>query len=51
MLATVRPHDIAGQTRGRMAAEEIANLVLVDAKLKKIKAVLKAAVLECGRRG
>ena len=45
MLATVRPRDIAGKTRRRMAAEEIADLVAVDAKLKKIKAELKAAVL------
>jgi transposase len=44
MLATVRPRDIAGKTRRRMAAEEIADLVVVDRKLKKIKAELKAAV-------
>jgi transposase len=48
MLATVRPRDIAGKTRRRMAAEEIADLVAVDAKLKKIKAELKAAVVERG---
>ena len=48
MLATVRPRDIAGKTRRRMAAEEIADLVAVDAKLKKIKAELEAAVLARG---
>ena len=48
MLATVRPRDIAGKTRRRMAAEEIVDLVAVDAKLKKIKAELKAAVVERG---
>ena len=48
MLATVRPRDIAGKTRRRMAAEEIADLVALDAKLKKIKAELKAAVVERG---
>lgn len=48
MLATVRPRDIVGKTRRRMAAEEIADLVAVDAKLKKIKAELKAAVLARG---
>ena len=48
MLATVRPRDIAGKTRRRMAAEEIADLVAVDTKLKKIKAELKAAVTERG---
>ena len=45
MLATVRPRDLAGKTRRRMAAEELADLVAVDAKLKKIKAELKAAVM------
>lgn len=48
MLATVRPRDIAGKTCRRMAAEEVADLVAVDAKLKKIKAELKAAVVERG---
>jgi len=48
MLTSVRPRDIAGKTRRRMAAEEIADLVALDAKLKKIKAELKAAVLERG---
>jgi transposase len=44
MLATVRPRDIAGKTRRRMAADELADLVAVDGKLKKIKAELKTAV-------
>ena len=48
MLATVRPRDIAGKTRRRIAAEEIADLVAVDAKLKKMKAELKAAVIARG---
>jgi transposase len=48
MLATVRPRDLAGKTRRRMAAEELADLVAVDAKLKKMKAELKAAVLARG---
>jgi transposase len=50
MLATVRPRDIAGKTRRRMAAEELADLVAVDAKLKKIKAELKTAVQRRGSR-
>jgi hypothetical protein len=41
MLATVRPRDIAGKARRRMAAEELADLVAVDKKLKKIKAELR----------
>ena len=32
MLASVRPRDIAGKTRRRLAAEELAELVAVDAK-------------------
>jgi len=44
----VRPRDIAGKTRRRMAAEELADLVVVDAKLKKIKAELKAMVIARG---
>ena len=48
MLATVRPRDVAGRTRRRMAAEEVADLVAVDAKLKKIKAELKATVTDRG---
>ena len=44
MLATVRPRDIAGKTRRRMAAEELADPVAVEAKLKKIQAELKTAV-------
>lgn len=48
MLATVRPRDIAGKTRRRMAAEEIADLVALDTKLKRIKAELRTAILERG---
>lgn len=42
ILATVRPRDVAGKTRRRMAAEQLPDLMAVDAKLKKIKAELKA---------
>jgi transposase len=48
ILAGVRPRDVAGRTRRRMAAEELADLVAVDAKLKAMKAELKAAVLARG---
>ena len=48
MLATVRPRDIAGKTRRRVAAEELAELFAVDAKLKKSSAELKAIVLARG---
>jgi transposase len=45
MLATVRPRDVAGRTRRRIAAEELAELFAVDAKMKKATAELKALVL------
>jgi len=44
MLARVRPRDLAGKTRRRMAAEELADLARYDARLKAMKAELKAAV-------
>jgi transposase len=45
MLASVRPRDVAGRTRRRVAAEELAELMVVDAKIKKATAELKAMVL------
>lgn len=48
LLATVRPRTVLRKTIRRMAAEEIADLVAVDAKLKASKKELKAAVLARG---
>lgn len=48
LLASVRPRDIAGKTRRRIAAEELAELVTVEAKMKKATAELKAIVLGRG---
>ena len=45
MLASVRPRDVAGKTRRRVAAEELAELVAVDAKIKWATAELKTLVL------
>ena len=45
MLAGVRPRDIAGKTRRRIAADELAELVAVEAKIKKSTAELKTMVL------
>jgi transposase len=44
LLATVRPRDLAGKTRRRMAGQELDDLHRLDAKLKAMKAELKAAV-------
>jgi hypothetical protein len=48
LLASVRPRDLAGKTRRRMAAEELEDLHRLDAKLKTMKSELKAAVLATG---
>jgi transposase len=45
MLAGVRPRDVAGKTRRRIAAEELAELVAVDSKIKKATAELTTMVL------
>jgi transposase len=50
MLASVRPREIAGKTRRRIAAEELAELVAVDSKIKKATAELRAMVLARGSR-
>ncbi|WP_203046179.1 transposase [Pimelobacter simplex] len=50
MLASVRPRDIAGKTRRWIAAEELAELIAVEAKIKKATAELKTIVLARGSR-
>lgn len=44
LLASVRPRDIVGKTRRRMAADQITDLAAVDVKLKAIKKELRDAV-------
>ncbi|MEP6666560.1 MAG: transposase [Nocardioidaceae bacterium] len=44
----MRPRDIAGKTRRRIAAEELADLVTVEAKMKKATAELKVLVKSRG---
>ena len=48
MLAGVRPRDIAGKTRRRIAAEELTELIAVEAKMKKATVELKTMVLARG---
>ena len=50
MLAFVRPRDIAGKTRRRIAAEELADLIAVEEKIKRATVELKAMVLARGSR-
>ena len=50
LLASVRPRDIAGKTRRRIAAEELRELVAIEAKIKKSTAELKTMVVARGSR-
>lgn len=44
ILASVRPRDIAGKTRRRIAADELADLIVVGKKTKQATAELKILV-------
>jgi transposase len=48
MLAGVRPRDAIGRTVRRLAADQLADLVRLDVRLKALKAELKQAVLATG---
>jgi transposase len=48
ILASVRPRDLAGKTRRRLAAEQLAELVAVEKKIKALTKELKAMVLARG---
>jgi transposase len=48
ILASVRPRDLAGKTRRRLAAEQLAELVAVEKKIKASTKELKAMVLARG---
>ena len=44
ILASVRPRDLAGKTRRRLAVEQLAELVAVEKKIKALTKELKAMV-------
>ena len=48
ILATVRPRDVAGKTRRRLAAEQIAELIVIEKKIKALTKELKELVLASG---
>jgi transposase len=48
ILASVRPRDLAGKTRRRLAAEQLTELVGVEKKIKTLTKELKAMVLARG---
>jgi transposase len=50
ILASVRPRDLAGKTRRRLAAEQLAELVVVDKKIKAVTKELKVMVVASGSR-
>jgi transposase len=47
-LASVRPRDLAGKTRRRIAADELADLVAVEKKIKTLTKDLNAMVTASG---
>jgi transposase len=48
LLASVRPRDAAGRTRRRLAAELLAEIVVLDRKLKDSETQLREAVAAAG---
>jgi transposase len=48
ILASVRPRDVAGKTRRRLAAEQITELVAVEKKIKNLTKELKEMVIASG---
>jgi transposase len=48
ILASVRPRDLAGRTLRRLAAEQLAELIAIEKKIKTLTAELKATVLARG---
>jgi transposase len=50
ILASVRPRDVVGKTRRRLAAELLAELVVVEKKIKELKKELKTMVIARGSR-
>jgi hypothetical protein len=46
ILAGVRPRDLAGKTRRRLGAEQLAELTVVDKKITALTKELKVLVLQ-----
>jgi transposase len=48
ILASVRPRDVAGKTRRQLAADELADLITIEKKVKTLTIEIKAIVKERG---
>ena len=48
LLASVRPRDVAGKTRKRLAADLLADLILIDKRIKAATAELESLILARG---
>ncbi|MGH8893235.1 MAG: IS110 family transposase [Actinomycetes bacterium] len=48
ILGSVRPRDVAGKTRRRVAADELANLMVIEKKVKALTVEIQAIVTERG---
>lgn len=49
ILSSVRQRDVVGKTRRRLAAEQLAELVVIEKKIKDLKKEFQAMVLARGR--
>ncbi|WUI12945.1 IS110 family transposase [Kineococcus sp. NBC_00420] len=50
LLATVKPRDVVGKTRRALAVEKIADLTVIDAKIKAAKKQLSELITATGSR-
>ncbi|MGH8939751.1 MAG: IS110 family transposase, partial [Actinomycetes bacterium] len=48
LLASARPRDVAGKTRRQLAADELADLITIEKKVKALTIEIKAIVKERG---
>lgn len=48
ILASVRPRDVAGKTRRKLAADELADLIAIEKKVKALTIEIKGVVKERG---
>jgi transposase len=48
ILASVRPRDLVGKTRRRLAAEQLGDLVAIERRIKSLSKELKVMVADSG---
>jgi transposase len=48
ILASVRPRDLVGKTRRRLATEQLADLVAIEKRIKSLSKELKMMLADTG---